>query len=81
MDKADVQQIVAFFNDVQEGLCEGDEIATMQAQLTEIYCIIEQLMTATAASQNQAERAFFASLEYRATQYKADLEARLGTRN
>jgi len=29
MDKPELQQIAAFLNDVQEGLCEGDEATTL----------------------------------------------------
>lgn len=81
MDTPEVQQTVAFLNDIQEGLCEADETVTMQSQLTELYRIIKKLMDATAATNDQDEKAFFATLEYRARQYKQQLEERLGTRN
>lgn len=39
MERADIKRINTFLNDVQEGLCEGDEPATMHMQLfvPEIY--------------------------------------------
>lgn len=66
---------------MQEGLCEGDEVVTMQGQLNELYRVIQRLMDATVATDDQDEKAFFASLEYRAWQYKQELEKRLRVRN
>jgi len=45
--KAEVKRIVGFLNDVQEGLCEHDDVATMQMQLTELYRVIRLLMDGT----------------------------------
>ena len=33
MDKAEIQRIVTFLNDIHEGICEGDEATTLQQQL------------------------------------------------
>jgi hypothetical protein len=41
MDKAKIRQIADFLNDVYEGICEGDDVATMQMQLTELYRVIK----------------------------------------
>lgn len=63
MDKSEVRRIVAFLKDVQEGLCEGDEAVTMQAQLTELYRIIKRLMDATSATKDQGKKVLFAALD------------------
>ena len=80
MNKAEVQEISKFLDDVYEGICEGDETATMQQQLTELYCVIKRLMNATSKAPKQ-EKSFFAMLEYNARQYKQVLEVKLGVRN
>lgn len=81
MDKSEVRQIVAFLGDVREGLYEGDEVVTMQLQLTELLRVIKRLMDATSATKDQRRKVFFATLELRARQYREQLEERLGTRN
>lgn len=53
MDKSEIRRIVAFLKDVQEGLYEGDEVVTMQLQLTELLRVIKRLMDATSATKNQ----------------------------
>ncbi|MBA7611475.1 hypothetical protein ES703_18699 [subsurface metagenome] len=40
MKKAEIERINNFLNDVQEGLCEGDEPASMHLQLSELYKVI-----------------------------------------
>jgi hypothetical protein len=77
MDKSEVRRIVAFLKDVREGLCEGDEVVTMQAQLTELYRVIKRLMDATSATKDQGKKVLFATLELRARQYREELEERL----
>lgn len=47
MDKAEIKWIADFINDTWEGICEGDDLVTMQMQLSELYKIIHQLMQAT----------------------------------
>ena len=39
-----IQQIADFLNDVHEGICEGDDVATMQLQSTELYRMIRLLV-------------------------------------
>jgi len=81
IDKAEVKQIADFLNDVYEGLCEGDEDTTMRLHLMELYQVIKRLMDATFATQDQNLKVLLASLEYRARQYKQEIEERLGVRN
>jgi hypothetical protein len=81
MDKAEVKQIADFLNEVHEGICEGDEEATMRLYLTELYRVIKRLMDATFAAQDQDLKVLLASLEYTARQYKHQIEERLGVRN
>jgi len=59
VDKTEIQQVVTFLNDIQEGLCEG-EVSPMQ--LTELYPVIRLLMDETFKAQDL----LLASLEYRA---------------
>jgi hypothetical protein len=47
MDKAEIKRIGGFLSDVYEGICEGDEPATMQLHLSELYRIIQILMDET----------------------------------
>jgi hypothetical protein len=81
MDRAEVTHIADFVNDVYEGICEGDDVTTMQMQLTEPYRVIRLLMDETFKAQDQDFKVLLASLEYRAMQYKQTLEERLGVRN
>ena len=81
MDKAEVQQIGDFLNDVHEGLCEGAEEAMMLLHLTELYRVIKRLMDATGATQDQELKVLLAGLEYEARLRKQEIEARLGVRN
>ncbi len=37
VDKGEIRHIAHFLSEVYEGICEGDETTTMQAQLTELY--------------------------------------------
>jgi len=81
MDKAEIQQIADFLNDVHEGLCEGDEDATLHLHLTELYRIIPQLMDATFAAQDQGLKVLLETMEKRAQELKGQIEERLATRN
>jgi hypothetical protein len=81
MDKAEVKQIADFLNEVHEGICEGDEEATMRLYLTELYRVIQRLMDATFATQDQGLKVLLASLEYQARLRKQEIEGRLGVRN
>jgi hypothetical protein len=40
IERAEIMRINGFLNDVQEGLFEGDEITTLQIQLTELHEVI-----------------------------------------
>ncbi len=60
MDKAEIQQIVIFLNDVHEDICEG-EVSLMQ--LTELYRVIRLLMDETFKAQDQDLKVLLASLE------------------
>jgi hypothetical protein len=81
LDKAEIKPIADFLNDVYEGLREGDDVTTMQIQLTELYRVIRLLMDETFKAQDQDLKVLLASLEYRARQYKQQTEERLGVRN
>ncbi len=50
-------------------------------QLTELYRVIRLLMDETFEAQDQDLKVLLASLEYRARQYKQQIEERLGVRN
>jgi len=81
MDKVEFKQIADFLNDVYEGLCEGDEEAAIRLHLTELYRVIKRLMDATFETKNQDLKVLLASLEYRARQYKQQIEEWLAVRN
>lgn len=81
MDKAEIQQIVAVLHDIYEGICEGDEATTVLLHLMELHRIIERLMDATSATDDQHLKVLLASIEYKVRQYKRAIEDRLGTRN
>lgn len=66
MEKAEIRQISDFLYDVNEGLCEGDEVVTMQLQLTELYRVIKRLMDATFETKDQRLKVRLATLEYKA---------------
>jgi hypothetical protein len=63
IDKAEVKQIADFLNDVYEGICECDDVTTMQMQLTELYRVIRLLMDETFKAQDQDLKVLLASLE------------------
>lgn len=42
-----VEVIAGFLNDVWEGICEGEDVGTVQMQLTELYRVIRLLMDET----------------------------------
>jgi len=44
ISKPEIQRIADFLNDVYKGICEGDDLATMHQQLTELYPVIRLLM-------------------------------------
>jgi hypothetical protein len=81
MDKTEIQSIGPFLSDVSEGILEGDEAATTQQELTELYRVIELLMDETFKTEDQSLKVFLAHLEYWARQYKQEIEQRLGVRN
>ncbi len=81
MNTAQVKQIADFLNDVNKGISEGDDVATMQMELTELYRVIRLSMDETFKARDQDLKVLLASLEYRARQYKQTLEERLGVRN
>jgi len=47
MEKAEIERINNFLNDVHEGLCEGGGPASMHLQLSELYKVIKTLMDET----------------------------------
>jgi hypothetical protein len=81
MDKAEVRQIADFLNDVHGDLCERDGDPALRLHLTELYRVIKRLMDATFATQDQGLKVLLATMEKRATEYKQEIEARLGVRN
>lgn len=81
MEKAEIKRINTFLNDVHEGLCEGDEPATMHLQLSELYKIIETLMDTTFKAKDQQLKIALALLEKRAREYKQEIEKRLAVKN
>ena len=81
MEKAEIKRINDFLNDVQEGLCEGDEPAAMHLQLSELYKVIKRLMGETFKAKNQKLKIALALLEKRAREYKQEIEKRLAVRN
>jgi hypothetical protein len=81
IDKPEIKRINTFLNDVQEGICEGDEPATMQLQLSELYRVIQRLMDKTYETRDQQLKVALALLEKRAREYKQEIERILGVRN
>jgi hypothetical protein len=81
MKKAEIQQIRSFLSDVYEGICEQDEPHIQQLQLNELYRVIKRLMDATFETKDQGKKVLLASLEYKARQYKEQIETRLAIRN
>ena len=81
MEKAEIKRMNNFLNDVHEGLCEGDETATMQLQLTELYKVIKTLMDETFKAKDQQLKIALALLEKRAREYKQEIERRPAVRN
>ena len=81
MDKAEIQQIADFLIEVREDLCEGEGEAALRLHLTELYRVIQRLMDATGATQDQELKVLLAGLEYEARLRKQEIEGRLGVRN
>lgn len=81
MQKAQIKQIGDFLSDVYEGICEKDASYIQQMQLNELYRIIERLMDETFKTKDRQLKVLLASLEYKARQYKQQIEARLAVRN
>lgn len=80
MDKAEVKQIVDFLIEVHEDLCEGEGESALRLHLTELYQLIQRLMDATFAAQDQELKVLLAGLEYEAWLCKQEIEGRLGVR-
>ncbi len=66
MDKAEVKQIADFLIEVREDLYEGEGDAALRLNLTELYRVIQRLMDATFATQDQDLKVLLAGLEYEA---------------
>ena len=81
MERVEIQRIADFLSDVYEGICEGDEFATMHLHLSELYRIIKTLMDATFEAKEPETKVMLALLEKRAREYKAEIESRLAVRN
>ena len=81
MNPKEIKQIESLLSDVQEGLCEGDELATMQVQYNELYQVIRRLMDATFEATDKDTKVRLASLEYKARQYLEMLQDELAMNN
>lgn len=81
MEKEEIKQIGEFLSDVHEGICEQDEPHIQQLQLNELYRVIKRLMDTTFETKDQGKKVLLASLEYKARQYKEQIEKRLAIRN
>ncbi len=81
MDRAEVKQIADFLIEVRAGIFEGDAETAMRLHLAELYRVIQRLMDATFAAQDQELKVLLAGLEYEARLRKQEIEGRLGTRN
>lgn len=81
LDEAEIQRIADFLVDVREGLCEGDQDATLHLHLGELYRIIPRLMSAAFKAQDQDLRVLLAGLEHEARLCRQEIERRLGVRN
>ena len=81
MDKVEVKQIADFLIEVREGLCEGDGDTALRLYLAELYRVIQRLMDATFAAQDQDLKILLAGLEQEARRRKQEIEERLGARN
>ena len=68
MSPKEIQHIESLLSDVQEGLFEGDELATMQLQYNELHHAMRRLMDATFEAADQDVKVRLASLEYKARQ-------------
>jgi hypothetical protein len=80
MEKAEIQRIGKFLTDVREEI-EGDDPVTMRLHLTELYKVIRTLTDEASKSKDQGLKAVLTTMEYKAQEYRAELEKRLGTRN
>ena len=80
MDKAEINRISDFLNDVYEGICEGDSEITVRQQLNELYRVIERLMELTAEAP-QRLKPLLAMLEMNARNHKEYIEQQLAVRN
>jgi len=81
MDKAEVKQIADFLIEVREDLYEGERDTALRLNLTELYRVIQRLMDATFAAQDQDLKLLLASLEYKARLRGQEIQGRLGVRN
>ncbi|MHC4327503.1 MAG: hypothetical protein ACYSWW_05210 [Planctomycetota bacterium] len=82
MERAEIQQIVAYLKDLEDGLVEwGYRRPSTLGDLNRLYLIIKRLMDATFKTKDQELGTFLAVLEYKARQCKQCIEARLVVRN
>jgi hypothetical protein len=64
-----------------EDLCEGEGESALRLHLTELCRVIQRLMDATFAAQDQELKVLLAGLEYEARLCKREIEGRLGVGN
>ena len=81
INKTEIKRINDFLNDVQEGIFKGDEFATMQIQLTELYTVIKTLTEEIAKVDDQKIKTELAQLQKRAWGYKQEIERILAVRD
>ena len=80
MNKTEIQETKSFLNDCLEARCEGDP-PLMQAQLMELYALIEKLMNEQFKATDKTEKMAIALLELEARKHKAEFEQRLAICN
>jgi len=81
VNKAEIKRINDFLKDVQEGIFEGYELATMQIRLTELYTVIKTLTEEIAKVNDQKIKTELARLQKRAWGYKQEIEGMLAVRD
>ena len=81
MQEPEIQQTASFLKRVRSDLCESGGDATLHMHLTELYRVIQRLMDATSATQDQGLKMLLATLEKQARECKQEIERRLGVRN
>jgi hypothetical protein len=82
MEQDDVQRIIDYIKDLEEGLYELDYTGVVaRRKLDELYPIIETLMNETFKAKDQQLKVLLASLEYKARKCKEYIEQKTAVRN